>query len=207
MEGIEPRKFIWALLALLAEAALQVSGYENVPLAIALVVLFVLLLIYAVWPRAKRGIPPASTQRPASDRDESKPEDRVFIDVTPAYLVSLFEGHTHIQAAKLAEAYVGKWMKVSGRLGDVMRSEVAQTFSQVTFKRSSVFDAGGEHFGVFMYFDGTWDDRVAVLRRGDSITVIGQLERVNRDGVHLGNCELVDWVGQVTRQAEQRASD
>jgi hypothetical protein len=77
-------------------------------------------------------------------------------------------------------------------LGNVMRSDVGQTFSQVTFKRPSMFRPDRKYFVVFMYFDRTWDDRLAVLRPGVSITVVGQLREVNSVEVHLTNCELVD---------------
>jgi hypothetical protein len=126
--GLDLRKFAWAVLALIAEAALQISGYKNVPLAIALGVLCVVLALYAGWPWVKRRFQPTSAERPqeqhhaeptappvpsplpASESDESETQQRTFIDVTPAYLVGLFEGHTDLQATKLTPPFIGKWI-------------------------------------------------------------------------------------------------
>ncbi len=45
--------------------------------------------------------------------------NRVIVDVTPDYLMGLFDQHTSVQAQKLIEPYIGKWIRVSGRLHDV----------------------------------------------------------------------------------------
>jgi hypothetical protein len=117
-------------------------------------------------------------------------DGRVIIDATPAYLVGFFKGHTHIQAEKLTEAYRGKWLKVSGPLGDVMGNTSER--AQVTFARNAPIFVG-RYFQVFMYFDRSqWDDRLSVLRPGTKITVIGRIREINRIEVHLENCELVD---------------
>lgn len=45
----------------------------------------------------------------------------------------------------------------------------------------------------FMIFrDQGWFDRLSTLRRGDKITVIGQITRVNGIEIQLENCEIVD---------------
>lgn len=44
------RRGLWPLLAILAEAALQLSGYKNVPLALALAGVAISLAGYALWP-------------------------------------------------------------------------------------------------------------------------------------------------------------
>jgi hypothetical protein len=127
--------------------------------------------------------------------DKALPSERVIVDVSPAYLVGLFKDQTAIQAEKLTEAYRGQWMKVSGPLGDVLGSTTE--IAQVTFRgNASIFGrsrVGLGYFQVFMYFDrGKWDERLAVLRPGSAITVLGRIGRVNRIEVHLGDCELVD---------------
>jgi hypothetical protein len=49
---------------------------------------------------------------------------RLVVDVSPDYLRGLFKDHTSIQAQKLVAAYLGKWMRTSGRLGDVLRQQL-----------------------------------------------------------------------------------
>lgn len=185
------------MLALIAEAALQVSGYKNVPLAIALGILCAALAFYAVWPwikgsfpHARTAISPAHSLLPAHNPDRSEPEERTSIHVTPAYLVGLFEGLTDLQAMKLTGQFVGKWMRLSGPLGNVLSNR--EKISQVTFlNRPSIFDPDYEHFIVYMYFDRKrWDDRLAVLPTGSPITVVGRLREFDRVTVHLEDCEL-----------------
>jgi hypothetical protein len=66
---------------------------------------------------------------------------RTFIGVTHAYLVGLFENHTDVQAQKLLEIYIGKWMRISGQLGNVMSS--SPYFVQVTFERKPLYERSG----------------------------------------------------------------
>jgi hypothetical protein len=158
-----------------------------------------LIVVSVVWlfamsrPREEEGLPPAPpalrrkgdggpAALPAAKTTsavESPSNERIVVDVTPEYLSSFYEQHTTIQADRLVEAYVGKWMKVAGPLGDVYPNQV--TFAYKTF---GVI--------VFMYFDMTkWRNRLAVLRPGTRIEVLGQVESANKVEVHLKNCELL----------------
>lgn len=129
--------------------------------------------------------PAAST--PAAAEEPTTPRvivvgGRTVVNVTPEYLTGLFEGHTVVQGEKLIEAYIGKWMKVSGRVGDIHPN-------QVTFERANPFS---RYFVVFMYPSALWLEQLSVLRISDTITVIGRIERVNRIEVHLRDCEPVN---------------
>jgi hypothetical protein len=91
----------------------------------------------------------------------------------------LFEGHTDIQASTGVANFIGKWMKVSGPLGNIL-----STFSQVTF---------ADHAPISMFFrKKKWVDRLSILSRGDNITVLGQITYIERDNLVLDNCELID---------------
>jgi hypothetical protein len=109
-------------------------------------------------------------------------DGRTLVDVTPEYLMGLYDGHTSIQAAKLVEAFIGKWLRVSGPLEDV-------TANGMVF-----FESGA--FGSTTALEMRFNDRIAIendlriLRKGDQITVIEQIERVSSTSVQLENCEL-----------------
>ncbi len=123
-------------------------------------------------------------------------EERVLLpkEVTPAYLIGLFQGLTDIQAQDVDAVYVGKWMTVTGALGNVHTGR--ETIAQVTFQKGSIFDPGHEYFDIYMYFKRPkWDERLSVLPRGAQVTVRGRLRDVNRVEVHLEECELVDLEG------------
>ena len=121
---------------------------------------------------------------PLEARVPPESSERQIVDVTPDYLRSFFVEHISIQAQRLIEPYIGKWMRVSGPLDDVSNNEY---FSQVVFERRP-----GTHTVTYMYFrQPDRRDRLSVLRRGTELTVLGQIERVNAMEVHLNNCELI----------------
>jgi hypothetical protein len=113
--------------------------------------------------------------------------EREFVNVTPEYLIGFFnEGHMSIQAGKLAEAFIGKWITVSGPIGDVLGVTDAQRMA--VFADRSIHD----HNLVNMFFrDKERFNQLSTLKRGDAITVIGQLRDVNSLEIWLENCELV----------------
>lgn len=133
---------------------------------------------------------------PDRDPEPSAPErERVFVpsNITPEYLADLFDDRTDLQAKGLVEPYIGKWMKVSGPLGNV--SPPNKYFTQVTLKTKGMFDGGGRfetHGYLYMYFKPGWEERLAMLRPDTSIAVVGRLKEVNWVEVHLEHCELVD---------------
>jgi hypothetical protein len=127
---------------------------------------------------------PADTKTTTSLILEPNDKDRIIIHDSPEYLMSLFNtDHTSIRAIKLIEPYIGKWMRVSGRLRDVREgaNHVTVTFEsppdKITF--------------LFMYFQKSDRDRLSILRRGSQLVVIGQISRINRTDVDLENCELI----------------
>lgn len=124
---------------------------------------------------------------PAADTGVLQSGKHKLVNVTPEHLTGLFKGgHTSIQAKKLTEAFIGKWIKISGLVDDVLGS--TNHFRQVTFKERSIFSQNL----VLMYFRPAWFDQISTLKPGDNITVIGQITDVTSQDIHLDNCELVD---------------
>ena len=120
-----------------------------------------------------------------TDVTVTQPEERTFVDSRPEDLTRVFEEHTEIQARTRVANAIGKWMKVSGPLGNV--SDFT-SFSQVTFAHRPF-----PHPTVYMYFrKKRWFDRVSVLNRGNDITVVGRIREVRYGELHLDNCELMD---------------
>ena len=110
---------------------------------------------------------------------------RGLVNVTPEYLTGLFREHTSIQAGKLVEAYSGKWIRLRGPAGDVFdigEGKVDVTFEPETFERTT----------VHMFFNdrSTIENQLRVLKKGDWITVVGQIQRVSSAVLMLENCEL-----------------
>lgn len=104
---------------------------------------------------------------------------RMIVTVQPQYLADFFKQHLDVQAKKLVEAYIGKWIRVSGPLGNVYSN-------QVTFKSATYGDTT-----VFMYPAEGFIEQCSVLVRGQHIEVMGRIKDVNRIELHLEECELV----------------
>jgi hypothetical protein len=118
-------------------------------------------------------------------------------ELTPERLLSFYEENTAIQAAELTKRYIGQWMKVSGPVGSVYPFN--GHFSQVSFEHIPLFERKTWFDQAFIYlrFKEPWVDRLAVLKHGDRITAICQIEGIDPLVLHLDNCELVDTNEQV----------
>jgi hypothetical protein len=174
-------------------------------LAVGATFIAVALLWWAQGPPQSRSTPASTpTPTPQLPAGLEAPEERTFIDVTPRYLTGLFAGLTHLQAAPLTQPFLGKWMTVSGPLGNVLSNR--PTISQVTFQHQSPFAPDPDRFTIFMYFDRqAWDEHLAVLQPGTKITVSGRLREFDSITIHLEDCELVEVRPQ--EQEEQPAPD
>lgn len=123
---------------------------------------------------------------------EAEKEEKIFVGdgINPEYLLGFFEQHTAAQAQNATKDYVGKWMKVSGRVEQV--SATYADFAQVTFGPKKVLSVEWtDHITVYMHFRRTWKDRALILKRGEIITTIGQINRIETLVLQLDNCELV----------------
>jgi len=159
-------------------------------------VLFALALVFFEAERRKRptqaahifSVPLHYAPAMSSTAQSAKPDTRVMVNVTPEHLTSFYrEGHTSIQAGRLAEAFIDKWMTVSGPIGDVLGS--TDVHRMVVFADRSIH----KHNYVNMFFDDKNQfDRLSTLKPGDKITVIGKIAEVNSLEVKLNNCELVE---------------
>lgn len=111
---------------------------------------------------------------------QSEPS-RIFVTTTPKELSKLYEDHLTVNAAKLAEAYLGKWMEVEGRIRDINQ----------TYGGRWVFLERGQDVGVSLKFaDGRDWQAVLVMSRGQTIRVAGRIEVIDWGSVLLGDCEL-----------------
>jgi tRNA_anti-like len=188
-------------IAALAGVGVKVFAKAGTPLVVlAVVAVFLIAIGLQLGARGRasavtepdHGHEDVSHPLPASSVSEAKPKAadssaaRQLVDVTPEHLVGFFDTHTSIQAKELVAPYLGKWMHVSGLLGNVSGFT---TFSQVTFAFGTFTS-----LSVYMYFHDreVVENRLVVLSRGDQVTVLGQIDRVDDTLVMLENCELID---------------
>ena len=141
--------------------------------------------------KARREVPSSSAFQVPESEATAQIQERVPIgpSITLEYLVGLYREHIGIQATKLTERFIGKWMSVSGLVEEVLPT--GKTSAMLTFQRrpdESIYLH--ERATIYMYFREPWIDSVAMLRPGNEVTVNGQLDQVNKLAIHLKNCEI-----------------
>lgn len=119
-----------------------------------------------------------------ADAEPLVPEERIVIDVLPTDFGEILSRHTQAQAGKLLQDYVGKWVRWSGRLGDVIDSGFGHM--DVAFEVSDY----GWPMPYMMFRDKKWIDRLSVMQKGDCLTVMGQITHISPIHIILDNCEI-----------------
>jgi hypothetical protein len=113
---------------------------------------------------------------------QSQHDDRIIVEVTPEYFGDFFARHTEIQATKMVENYIGKWMRVSGQLSNASAYDYG--FSIVTLQNSSYLH--------MIFRDKKLIDRISVMVPKQPITIMGQITNVSTLSLRLDNCEIIN---------------
>ncbi|MDX6272326.1 MAG: hypothetical protein QOD28_3549 [Acidobacteriota bacterium] len=114
------------------------------------------------------------------------------LSMRPKDLVSVFNQRTTTQGEQLAKSYRGKWIKISGAISDVSVESTLDSViaphraAMVNFKRDIYTEPQ-----ILMWFSRKWVGSLSVLRKDDNVTVLGQIQRVERNSIWLIKCELV----------------
>lgn len=129
---------------------------------------------------------------PLSDNPPITYPGREFTDATPSEIMRNFHNNTEIQARKLTEPLIGKWLRVSGRLDDVGHPIAGTSSSLVTLKGWNYIDSGSNCVGIHFWFSDTEvvNGRLSVLPRDTAMTIIGQIEEIIPHYINLIDCEI-----------------
>lgn len=106
-------------------------------------------------------------------------------NVTPSFLMKLCENKTDIQCEAATALYVGKKLKISGKLYAASNLILGQTSVSISLVEGRSLPTA---YLVFPH-DG---ERIAVLPIGSGITAIGTLQMIGVDELRLVDCRLVD---------------
>ena len=134
--------------------------------------------------RAKQKGTPTKNATKAADA----PQERMFVDVPINHIRDLYKGRTSIQGDTLALVYIGKWMRVSGKVMDINYYDWAGRIAV------SLVDDGAkrheyESANLHLNFDESWKD-VLALQKGVDIKVLGKITGAGESYVTLDDCEL-----------------
>jgi hypothetical protein len=118
-------------------------------------------------------------------RAKSAPSDpsdtRVFAEITWRKLFRLYKrAGTDVQGKRVVAPYIGRWLRVSGRLQQVM-DHSAGSSGLVSLKGKS---------GLSLWFGDDDYKRLEVLKPGSRIHVAGRIEEVWAIGIWLKDCQL-----------------
>jgi hypothetical protein len=107
-------------------------------------------------------------------------KEKIFIDVTPAYLIGLYEDRTEMQANVLASAFMGKWISVSGKVINVAEGK---GYCSIAFH-----DADKKFVSAVCY--GETMKTAASIRRGQTVLARGEIAAVDQLRLRLEECEI-----------------
>ena len=120
--------------------------------------------------------------------DQLPADNRIVVNVTPKDLTDFYVDRMDFEGDAAVERYLNKWMKIDGQLKNVVdRREYSRRWLGVYLELNPQLPT------VSMFFnDQKWFDRLLVLRRGDPVSVLGRIHKVQRESVVLEDCELVE---------------
>ncbi|MEA2837680.1 MAG: hypothetical protein QOD89_2230 [Bradyrhizobium sp.] len=111
-------------------------------------------------------------------------ETRQFTDRTPSELMTLYEGRTPFQAETLIQPYKGKWIKVRGKVINLLADSSEPGASIAVIKDGNAI--------IECRLSGTWKDKVAKLSNGDTLHVAGRINPFqNGSQLYLQQCEII----------------
>lgn len=136
---------------------------------------------------------PAETRSKPAPREpelslNAAPDQRVHVPegVDADYLTGLCRENTSVQAHKLVEPYLGKWIRVEGAVKDVM---ILGTGRLAVLMQP---DGSEEIAGISVWLTFNNDsERVALLRRGDSVAAEGSIQKVDAYTLDLDPADLL----------------
>jgi hypothetical protein len=144
--------------------------------AVILVILVMFIFDFIIKMRTIYANSPASSSNITPPRGS---HDRLFVDTTPQYLMELYKDRLKIQGDKLAEQYIGKWIKVSGKVSNVYDNWVLMKEPDNFLKSTNI------------HFHNRWKERFHLLQTDQVITISGQITSIGLFDLNLDNCELV----------------
>jgi hypothetical protein len=103
------------------------------------------------------------------------------VNVSPSYLIGLYENKTTAQGDDLAAEYIGKWMPVTGRVHDIKTLVTGTLYVQII-----------DNDGIFISATPNEESSKTIshIARDATITVRGEIYSVDKSGVMLRTCEL-----------------
>ncbi len=111
-----------------------------------------------------------------------EPEKKIFIDLSPSYLIDLYREIPQVQGDVLLSAYIDKWIRVTGSIRSIEAIHAAHVVLV------QILDKDGKYISAV--FSIKSESNLENLRNDAEITLIGQIYAGDSVRVSLMNCEL-----------------
>lgn len=127
--------------------------------------------------------PPESiTQKPPPEGERVNVPD----GVTAIFLRAQYNDKTALEAGRLLAPYIGKWLRVSGKVFEVAHDE------PISWSAAIDDDPNDSMATSMLYFEDGEAPKLEMLRRSVNISAVGQIAKVDRRMVRLDHCVLVN---------------
>lgn len=171
-----------------------VGGHWGKGIAIGCLIVGICLLVSAHWPKKSEEQKPKSKtfDKPEGSVSAIR-EQRIFVSrqVEPYDLCRLYKGHTDIQAKKLLEPYIGKWMHIVGSISDMTFQERIPTDEIWITAVAPIKKDEKNAPTIFLRFDHQqWAERILTMKVGHKVKAIGKVESAESWNVSFIGCEL-----------------
>jgi hypothetical protein len=114
------------------------------------------------------------------DAKVPKPK-KVFVNVSPSYLIGFYKNGTKIQGDDYVAAYIGKWITVTGTVCDIGTTIPGTLYVKIV---------DNDRICISAMLNEESSETISLIVRGATITVRGEIYLVHKSGVMLRTCEL-----------------
>jgi hypothetical protein len=132
---------------------------------------------------------PVATPSPATGtlNKVEKNDQRIFVpdSVTPYSLMALYDDNLDIKADRLFADFVGKWMRLSGPVRNMSVSSSGRIYVSLAPDPKKSLKV------IIMFFESEWLDRLAIIPRGQVISVECQITEAASTEIRFENCRLI----------------
>jgi hypothetical protein len=128
-----------------------------------------------------------------AEPDQPRKAGRVYVgkNITPGYLRSLYQNQTRYHADLATAPFKGKWIRVLGRVQDVSPQPKGVFFVHIKHDRPTNSSPVESVASTMLIFRQN-TERLEILHKDDWVRADGVINMIDKMGLTLENCELVD---------------
>ena len=106
-------------------------------------------------------------------------------------LIKSVTGLTSIEADRVVEPHIGKWLKVEGSINDISLSKFSEDFYYILNIGHPL-----DRTHVVLFFEKSWGPTIETMQRGDWISAEGKINSIDNRSIMLKQCELLATEGR-----------